>query len=157
MNEETHSELNILIPSIVNRVSLDGKIGQTLLLLLMYLCDWHSCVKYERRFLSTGWRVSRQGIADDGMETYIRAHADKYTVDDVNGIVICKMHTNEVSISEWELNVINRVIQLYKERQQSGLETFAMSTYPVLSASSDVFVSVDLLEVAKAYRQARDV
>lgn len=156
ITENTQSGLNVLIDALIRAVSpISNEIDQTLLLLLMYLCDWHCSVKYDCRFTNIVWKVSRRGLLEVGMETYIRTHADLYEVDDLACRVKVKC-ANQVHPNEVEMSVIERVARLYKEKQRAGLVTFVLSTYPILSASSEALVEIDLLDMARSYRALRN-
>lgn len=153
---DTQSSLNVLIDALIREVSpISNAIDQTLLLLLMYLCDWHCAVKYDRRFTHITWKVSKRGLLEIDMETYIRAHTDLYEVDDLMCLVKVK-DASHVRPNELEMSVIERVARLYKEKQRAGLVTFVLSTYPILSASSEALVEIDLLDAARSYRALRN-
>lgn len=147
----THSELGVLVKVMISKVSQKTlEIDQSTLLLLMYLCDWHSCVKYGCRFTDIKWFVSKRGLSDFGLESYLRAHEDEFTLDDIRKKVSVKGGMSTVA-NEYELLVINRVYELYEDRAWAGLVTFALSTYPIMSSSSDALEQVDLLSKAQEY------
>jgi len=139
-----------LIASLICRATATNRIDQVDLLMLVYLCDWHSCVKYGRRFTNVVWSVSRRGIAEKGLESYIRDNPNCFVCDDVSNLVVSKVRIIP-TLSGWGASVIERICSLYREKTPSGLITFAMSTYPVLSSSSDVLEVVDLLQKSKEY------
>lgn len=147
--------LRDVVATLIARASETNRMDQTVLLLLVYLCDWHSCVKYGRRFTDVTWRVSKHGLADDGLETYIRTHQAEFQYDNIAEMVISKVKAPSET-SEWSAAVIDRVCALYKEKMRSGLATFAMSTYPILSSSSEILEPIDLLQKSREYLEIKD-
>lgn len=146
-----HSDLGVLVKAVISKVSQNTlEIDQSTLLLLMYLCDWHSCVKYGCRFTGIQWFVSKRGLSDLGLESYLRAHEDEFALDDVRKRVSVKGGVPIIT-NEYELSVINRVYELYEDRAWAGLVTFALSTYPIMSSSSDALEQIDLLSKAQDY------
>ena len=141
MNEENPT-LGQFVTALVHEATGTNKIDETILLLLVYLCDWHSCVKYNRRVVDIGWKVFRRGLADDGLETYIRASADEFQIDDLTQDVIC-LKDPPAALPDRVKSVIERVCSLYREHQHAGLATFALSTFPILSSSATALENVD--------------
>lgn len=145
--------LGDIIIYLIDAVSHERKlIEQTLLLLLIYLCDWHSCVKYNRRFTNVQWLVSKYGLADEGLESYVRQHTETFRSDDVAMTVECLPTTLPV-LSEFQLAVAKRVVSIYESYAPFGLMTFVMSTYPILSASSEKLERIDILTMAQTYNK----
>lgn len=146
--------LGQFVTALVHEATGTNKIDETILLLLVYLCDWHSCVKYNQRVVDIGWKVFRWGLADDGLETYIRTSLDEFRIDDLKQEIVCLKEPPAV-LPEKVKNVIERVSLLYRDHLHSGLATFALSTFPVLSSSATALEDVDLLLKAQEYAQIK--
>ena len=147
--------LGQFVAALMHAATGTNRIDQTSLLLLVYLCDWHSCVKYNCHVVDIGWKVFRYGLADDGLETYLRGPNTEFMVDDIKQEIVCLMEP-PTNIPEQVGNVISRVVSLYNEKKNSGLATFALSTFPILSSSAHMLEPVDLLEKAREYADIRD-
>jgi len=143
--------LSVLLPNLIKAATGTNKIDQTLLLLLVYLCDWHSCVKYECRLTDIAWKVSRHGLSDVGLESFIRSNGDKFIIDDVRQEV-CYTGNQIPNIEDQPRQIIDKVLAINKSYPYSGLATFVLSTYPILSSSSYTLEDVDLLKKADEYR-----
>ena len=154
MNGET-MQLGSFITTLVYDATNSDHIDQIVLMLLVYLCDWHSCVKYNRRVVDVQWKVFKHGLADEGLESYLRNSPQEFSMDDVRQEVKCLSKPPE-SVPEQVQNVINRVVSIYKERRHSGLATFVLSTFPILSSSAYSLETVDLLQKAHEYAEIRN-
>jgi hypothetical protein len=151
METKETSDLGNVVAYLIDSVDNERhSINQIVLLLLVYLCDWHSCVKYGIRFTNVKWYVSKYGLSDDGLESYIRTHPELFRSEDSTQAVVYLSATVPMP-SEFESTIIQRVIEIYKLYAQSGLFTFVMSTYPILSSSSEKLEVVDLLGKAQEY------
>lgn len=150
MNNE-RIELSALVSNLTWAVVESNRIDQTVLLLLVYLSDWHSCVKYGCRLTDIQWRVARRWLSEEGLESYIRNHTDMFVCDDVTGTVVSKISPLNIQNEIWN-SIIERICVLYKSLKDTGLQTFVMSTFPILSASSDTLVDIDLLAKAVEYQ-----
>ncbi len=148
-------QLGQFVSVLISAATGSNRVDQITLLLLVYLCDWHSCIKYNCRVVDVQWKVFRHGLADEGLESYLRSSKQEFEVDDVNQEVRCLIRPPE-DIPEQIRNVINKVVSIYKERQHSGLATFVLSTYPILSSSAHSLESIDLLEKAHEYAEIRN-
>ena len=147
--------LRDFVSALIREATGTNQVDQITLLLLVYLCDWHSCVKYNCHVVNVQWKVFRHGLADEGLESYLRSSKQEFEVDDINQVVRCLIPPPE-NIPEQVRNVINRVVSIYKEREHSGLATFVLSTYPILSSSAHSLESIDLLQKAHEYAEIRD-
>lgn len=56
-------------------------------------------------------------------------------------------------LSEFQLAVAKRVVSIYESYAPFGLMTFVMSTYPILSASSEKLERIDILTMAQTYNK----
>lgn len=153
MNEENPT-LGQFVTALVHEATGTNKIDETILLLLVYLCDWHSCVKFNQRVVDVGWKVFCRGLADDGLETYIRASPDEFQIDDLKQEIVC-LKDPPTMLPDRVKSVIERVSSLYRAHRHSGLATFALSTFPILSSSATALEDVDLLLKAQEYAQIK--
>lgn len=149
MNEQLIS-LREFIPALIYRATQSSCISPSLLLMLTYLCDWHSCVRYKRKITNVVWRVSRRGLSDLGLEDFIRQSNDLFSVDDIKEEIKCSVKPS-CNLPEPINNVVDKVCELYQTYKHSGLPTFVFSTYPILSSTSLILEEVDLLKKAEEY------
>lgn len=153
MNRET-MQLGRFVTALTYAATGGSSIDQIVLMLLVYLCDWHSCVKYNCRVVDVQWKVFKHGLADEGLESYLRASPQEFSLDDVKQEVKCLTQPPE-DIPEQVQSVINRVVSIYKEKRHSGLATFVLSTFPILSSSAYSLETVDLLQKAREYAEIK--
>lgn len=153
MNESIVS-LRDLIPALIFRATGGTVIDQSVLLLLTYLCDWHSCVKYNRKLTDIVWSVSRRGLGEEGLESFVRGAHDLFEVNDEKEEIKCLIQP-VAPLPEFSSNIIERICKLYIDYRSSGLATFVFSTFPVLSSSSFALARIDLLEKAHEYAEIK--
>lgn len=129
--------------------------------LFLYLVDWHSAVKQDKTITGIQWKVAKNAIQDsDEFDNAIKDEtAFELGKDDAIPLLIKEtikiIDPNfDNNFTPEECDIFDRVIKIADDRNIIDLLIFALSTYPVISATDKLFNS-DILGKAREYKQLK--
>ena len=128
--------------------------------LFLYLVDWRSAIKQDKTMTGINWSFSKNNMQDSDEieqaisdETMFALGKDDTIPARDKRTITCIDTTAMQNFDVGEIDVFNRVIEITDGRNVIELLIFALSTYPVISATEEI--KGDILEKAHEYKQLR--
>lgn len=137
---------------VLKYLTLNNPISKNKLEKILYLIDWFSCLKYQRKITKFEWK-SENGPKAKNLNKLIN-DSNIFIIEEKNEIKYIKFqenNLNKIKINNEDKLIIDYVLEKTKNMNIKNLNEYAMSSYPFQSSTR--YYDLNLEELAKEYKK----
>lgn len=127
---------------------------------IIYLADWYSANVFRHQITDIKWYFNNYGpFVNDILETAMQ-NENLFSVKIINNFygapkrIIGIKDDYKPNLTDQDIQALQRVIEITKDKTWEQFITFVYSTYPIVS--SERYTELDLLELAVDYQKTQN-
>lgn len=126
---------------------------------MIYLADWHSAIMRNKQVTNISWFFNNFGPFVSDILQEIEAHPNLFSITHTSTYLgnqktlfgINKETSFIPNLEKEEIDILDKVISVTKEKTWDQFITFVYSTFPI--ANSDRYKFLDLVKMAEEYKK----
>lgn len=140
--------------------SMSAELSNARLTKMVYLADWHSCLRGKGQISNVDWYFDNYGPFVWDIKRTADKYPDIFKVDEKENMYGSSKRVFELcgdyapSLTSSEIKSLDHIIKVGSQRYWNDFIKLVYSTYPV--SSSERYSSLDLETKADEYRKLRD-